>query len=146
MTVGFACVFPNEELRLSRVCTQGGIGTARLFPANLLPVDFLSSAKPTPMSESRLLLKHSGFPILCSFPVDRKVLLFPVYILDFMYVFRFLSTRGDSRVLTLIPCVELDHLGASPFIQGPANLFVPAALASLQRCLSAGVPLRWFSA
>lgn len=69
-----------------------------------------------------------------------------VQILDFMYVFRFLSTRGDSRVLTLIPCVELDHLGASPFIQGPANLFVPAALASLQRCLSAGVPLRWFSA
>lgn len=67
-------------------------------------------------------------------------------ILDFMYVFRFFSTRGDSRVLTLIPCVELDHLGASPFIQGPANLFVPAALESLQRCLSAGVPLRWFSA
>lgn len=123
-----------------------GLGQRACFPPTYLPVDFVSSAKPTPVSESWLLLQYSGFPILCSFPVDRKVLLFPVYILDFMYVFRFFSTRGDSRVLTLIPCVELDHLGASPFIQGPANLFVPAALASLQRCLSAGVPLRWFSA
>ena len=98
MTVGFACAFPNEELRLSRVCTQGGIGTARLFPANLLPVDFLSSAKPTPMSESRLLLKHSGFPILCSFPMDRKVILFPV-----LYTGFWISWGEGERLIALEP-------------------------------------------
>ena len=38
---------------------------------------FLS--KLTRMSELRLLRKYSGFPILCSFPMDRKVILFPMY-------------------------------------------------------------------
>lgn len=54
------------------------------------------------MSSSRLSWKSSAFPMSCSFPMDRKVILFPVYGFQISYMV------SDSFPLELITgcCLE----------------------------------------
>ena len=93
MTVGLACVFPNEELRLSRVCTQGGLGTARLFPADLVTCRFrflvkaYSNVGVAVVAEVQWI---SNIVLVSDGPQSDSVS--HVQIVDFVYVFRFFST------------------------------------------------------